>query len=72
MKKILLTIFLSLLLNVTTLINAREIVESNVEDAWKINNKFIIPECLIYELYSGDNYEVFYETYFKKKLIITI
>jgi len=67
MKKILLTIFLSLLLNVTTLINAREIVESNEEVAWKINNKFIIPECLIYELYSGDNYEVFYETYFKKK-----
>ena len=66
-KKILLTIFLSLLLNVTTLINAREIVESNEEVAWKINNKFIIPECLIYELYSGDNYEVFYETYFTSR-----
>ena len=67
MKKILFTIFLSLLLNLTTLVNAREIVENNEEHAWKINNKFIIPECLIYELYSGDNYEIFYETYFKKK-----
>ena len=45
----------------------REVLESNAQDAWKVDGKFIVPECLIYELYSGDNYEKFYETYFKKE-----
>ena len=45
----------------------REVLESNAQDAWKVDGKFIVPECLIYEWYSGDNYEKFYETYFKKE-----
>ena len=42
----------------------REVLKSNAQDAWKVDGKFIVPECLIYEWYSGDNYEKFYETYF--------
>jgi hypothetical protein len=45
----------------------REVLESNAQDAWKVDGKFIVPECLIYEWYSGDNYEKFYEAYFKKE-----
>lgn len=48
-------------------VGAREVLESKKLDAWKVDGKFIIPECLVYEWYSGDNYEEFYEKYFNKK-----
>ena len=35
--------------------------------AWKIDNKYLTPECFVYQWYSGDQYERFFETYFKKK-----
>ena len=34
---------------------------------WKINNKYLTPNCFVYLLYSGDNYELFFENYFKKE-----
>jgi hypothetical protein len=67
MKKILSIIILSLLFGGNAYSAEREVLESNAQDAWKVDGKFIVPECLIYELYSGDNYEKFYETYFKKE-----
>ena len=35
--------------------------------AWKIGDKYLTPECFVYQLYSGDKYETFFETYFQKK-----
>ena len=67
MKKILSIIILSLLLGGNAYSAERKVLESNAQDAWKVDGKFIVPECLMYELYSGDNYEKFYETYFKKE-----
>ena len=67
MKKILSIIILSLLLGGNAYSAERKVLESNAQDAWKVDGKFIVPECLIYEWYSGDNYEKFYETYFKKE-----
>ena len=67
MKKILSIFILSLLLSGNAYSAEREVLESNAQDAWKVDGKFIVPECLIYEWYSGDNYEKFYETYFKKE-----
>ena len=67
MKK-LLSLIISTLLFFNTAYSAqtRTIEESNETEAWEVDGKFIVPECLIYEWYSGDNYEVFYETYFQK------
>ena len=67
MKKILSIIILSLLFGGNAYSAEREVLESNAQDAWKVDGKFIVPECLMYELYSGDIYELFYETYFKKE-----
>ena len=67
MKKILSIIILSLLLGGNAYSAERKVLKSNAQDAWKVDGKFIVPECLIYEWYSGDNYEKFYETYFKKE-----
>ena len=67
MKKILSIFILSLLLSGNAYSAEREVLESNAQDAWKVDGKFIVPECLIYEWYSGDNYEQFYEAYFKKE-----
>ena len=67
MKKILSIFILSLLLSGNAYSAEREVLESNAQDAWKVDGKFIVPECLMYELYSGDIYELFYETYFKKE-----
>ena len=67
MKNILSIFILSLLLSGNAYSAEREVLESNAQDAWKVDGKFIVPECLIYEWYSGDNYETFYETYFKKE-----
>ena len=66
MKKLLAIIVLGLLFSGNAYSGERKVLESNPQDAWKVDDKFIIPECLIYEWYSGDNYEVFYETYFKR------
>ena len=67
MKKFLYLIFFSLLLSGNAYSGERKVTESNPQDAWKVDGKFIVPECLIYEWYSGDNYEQFYEAYFKKE-----
>ena len=67
MKKFLGIIVLGLLLSFNVLAGERKVLESNETEAWKVDGKFIVPECLIYEWYSGDNYETFYETYFKKE-----
>ena len=67
MNKFLGIIVLGLLFSFNVLAGEREVLESNETEAWKVDDKFVVPECLIYELYSGDNYETFYETYFKKE-----
>jgi len=67
MKKLLSLIISTLLFfNSAYSAQTRTIEESNETEAWEVDGKFIVPECLIYEWYSGDNYEVFYETYFQK------
>ena len=33
--------------------------------AWKVQNNYLTPDCFVYSWYSGDNYELFYEHYFK-------
>ena len=66
MNKLLGIIVLGLLFSFNVLAGEREVLKSNETEAWKVDGKFIVPECLIYEWYSGDNYEEFYETYFQK------
>jgi virulence-associated protein VapD len=44
----------------------REVEESNIDEAWKVDGKFIIPECFDYIWVSGDRYETFYDEYFEK------
>ena len=66
-KKLLGILLLGLMFSFNVLAGERKVVESNETEAWKVDDKFVVPECLIYELYSGDNYETFYETYFKKE-----
>jgi hypothetical protein len=44
----------------------RTVSENNNKIAWKVDDKFIIPECFNYILSSGDNYELFYDTYIQK------
>ena len=34
--------------------------------AWDVDGKFIMPECFEYSWLSGDNYELFFETYISK------
>ena len=67
MKKLFTFLVLGLLLSGNAYSGERKVTESNPQDAWKVDGKFIVPECLMYELYSGDIYELFYETYFKKE-----
>ena len=67
MKKLLSIVILASFFSFNVLAGERKVVESNETEAWKVDDKFVVPECLIYELYSGDNYEIFYETYFKKE-----
>ena len=66
MKKLLSIVILASFFSFNVLAGERKVVESNETEAWKVDDKFVVPECLIYEWYSGDNYEVFYETYFQK------
>ena len=44
----------------------RAVLESKTEDAWKVDGKFIKPECFIEEWMSGDNYEEFFDKYIGK------
>ena len=67
MKKLLAIIVLGLLLSGNAYSGERKVTGSSPQDAWKVDGKSIVPECLMYELYSGDIYELFYETYFKKE-----
>ena len=66
MNKFLGIIVLGLLFSFNVLAGERKVLKSNETEAWGVDGKFIVPECLIYEWYSGDNYEEFYETYFQK------
>ena len=67
MKKLLSIVILASFFSFNIHVGAREVLESKKIEAWEVDGKFIVPECLIYEWYSGDNYETFYETYFKKE-----
>ena len=44
----------------------RTVDESNIDIAWKVDDKFIIPECFDYMWVSMDNYQVFFDEYIKK------
>ena len=44
----------------------RKILESKTTEAWKVDGKFIKPECFIEEWLSGDNYEIFFDRYIGK------
>ena len=44
----------------------RTVEKSNIDEAWKVDGKFIIPECFDYIMVSGDRYEAFYDEYFKE------
>ena len=66
-KKLLGILLLGLMFSFNVLAGESKVLESNETEAWKVDDNFVVPECLIYELYSGDNYETFYETYFKKE-----
>ncbi len=41
----------------------REVHESKIDIAWKIDNKYLTPNCFVYMSLSGDNYEEFFDTY---------
>ena len=44
----------------------RTVEESNIEEAWQVDGKFIIPECFDHIWVSGDRYETFYNKYFEE------
>jgi len=44
----------------------RTVTESKMDVAWKVDNKFIIPECFDYVWLSGDKYETFFNEYIEK------
>lgn len=44
----------------------RLVEESNADEAWEVDGKFIKPECFEYIRMSGDWYETFYDEYFEK------
>ena len=44
----------------------RKVLESKTSEAWKVDGKFIKPECFIEEWVSGDNYEIFFDRYIGK------
>ena len=47
-------------------LSKRKVHESKIDIAWKVDDKFIIPECFDYVWYSGDNYETFFDEYIEK------
>ena len=44
----------------------RVVEKSNMNEAWKVDGKFIKPECFDHIWVSGDRYETFYDEYFAK------
>ena len=44
----------------------RTVTESKIDVAWKLDDKFIIPECFDYVWMSGDKYETFFDEYIEK------
>ena len=44
----------------------RTVTESKIDVAWKVDDKFIIPECFDYVWKSGDKYETFFDEYIEK------
>lgn len=71
MKKVFSTILVLCLLfgGVTSAENnkvVRKVLESKTEEAWKIDRKFIKPECFVEKWISGDNYEEFFDKYIGK------
>ena len=44
----------------------RTVIEENNNIAWKVDDKFIIPECFDYVWFSGDRYETFFDEYIEK------
>jgi len=67
MKK-LLPLIISTLLFFNTAYSAqtRTVEKSNIDEAWKVDGKFIKAECFDYIWVSGDRYETFFDEYFKK------
>ena len=67
MKK-LLSLIISTLLFFNTAYSAqtRTVEKSNIDEAWKVDGKFIKAECFDYIWVSGDRYETFYDEYFKE------
>ena len=67
MKK-LLSLIISTLLFFNTAYSAqtRTVEKSNIDEAWKVDGKFIKAECFDYIWVSGDRYETFFDKYFKK------
>jgi hypothetical protein len=60
MKKLLSLIISTLLFfNSAYSAQTRTVEESNVDEAWKVDGKFIKPECFDHIRYSGDWYESF-------------
>ena len=45
---------------------SREVIESNADIVWKLDDKFIIPECFDYIWLTADNYEAFFDEYIEK------
>tara|TARA_Y100000768_G_scaffold348909_1_gene298130 strand:- start:1557 stop:2195 length:639 start_codon:yes stop_codon:yes gene_type:complete len=44
----------------------RTVIEGNYDISWKVNDKYIIPECFDYVWYSGDRYETYFDEYIEK------
>ena len=67
MKKLLGILVLGLLsYNVVFSAEIRTVEKSNVDEAWKVDDKFIKPECFDHIRMSGDWYETYYDEYFEK------
>ena len=67
MKKLLAIVVLGLLFSGNAYADeTRTVEESDINVAWKVDGKFIIPECFETVWLSGDNYEAFFDEYIEK------
>ena len=69
MKKLLGILVLGLLwcnLSFAEDVSKRKVLKSNIDIAWKVDDKFIIPDCFEYVGLSGDLYETFFDSYIEK------
>ena len=69
MKKLFLYLFLGLLwcnASFAEDVSKRKVLKSNIDIAWKVDDKFIIPDCFEYVGLSGDLYETFFDSYIEK------